>query len=292
MQFLLLIGLIVLGFTFGKLGWLQQRQISWGNKYIIYVALPVVALAKIPGIRLDAEISLFILIPVGIFFGSMLVFQLLLRRFISPDERLVLSLTSGLGNTSFIGFPLIIFYFGADFLSYGALFDQTTFLLMASVGQAMIVRTGGWSGVILTLRKVITFPVFLAIVVAFLLPSELFGESVLMVFDWIIQSLSIVAMLIVGFLIARFVSFPFPNKVWLGLGYKLVFVPLIVWITLKWIDIPDVMEHVSLLESSMAPQTSICLMLLENNKLPALVSQILCWGTLFSLAASYIWIVI
>ena len=289
MQFLLLIGLIVLGFTLGRLGWLQQRQIGWGNKYIIYIALPVVALAKIPSLEIDTELSLFVATPIALFLASLFMFQVILRRFLEPDQRLVLSLTSGLGNTSFIGFPLIIFYFGSDYLPYGALYDQTTFLLMASIGQAMIVRRGGMDGFVHTVKKVVTFPVFVAIVVAFMLPSDLFSEGILMVFDWIIQSLTIVAMVVVGFLIAKYVTFPFPREVWLGLAFKLMLAPAIVYLVMKLISMPQDLEQVNVLETAMAPQTSICLMLLEHEKLPSLVSQLLCWGVVLSLGVSFLW---
>ncbi|HCX22913.1 MAG: hypothetical protein CMB80_24780 [Flammeovirgaceae bacterium] len=289
MQFLLLIGLIVLGFTLGRLGWLQQRQIGWGNKYIIYIALPVVALAKIPSLEIDTELSLFVATPIALFLASLFMFQVILRRFLEPDQRLVLSLTSGLGNTSFVGFPLIIFYFGSDYLPYGALYDQTTFLLMASIGQAMIVRRGGMDGFVHTVKKVVTFPVFVAIVVAFMLPSDLFSEGILMVFDWIIQSLTIVAMVVVGFLIAKYVTFPFPREVWLGLAFKLMLAPAIVYLVMKLISMPQDLEQVNVLETAMAPQTSICLMLLEHEKLPSLVSQLLCWGVVLSLGVSFLW---
>ena len=289
MQFLLLIGLIVLGFTLGRLGWLQQRQIGWGNKYIIYIALPVVALAKIPSLEIDTELSLFVATPIALFLASLFMFQVILRRFLEPDQRLVFSLTSGLGNTSFVGFPLIIFYFGSDYLPYGALYDQTTFLLMASIGQAMIVRRGGMDGFVHTVKKVVTFPVFVAIVVAFMLPSDLFSEGILMVFDWIIQSLTIVAMVVVGFLIAKYVTFPFPREVWLGLAFKLMLAPAIVYLVMKLISMPQDLEQVNVLETAMAPQTSICLMLLEHEKLPSLVSQLLCWGVVLSLGVSFLW---
>ncbi|WP_258099067.1 AEC family transporter [Marinoscillum pacificum] len=292
MQFLLLIGLIVLGFTLGRLGWLQQRQVGWGNKYIIYIALPVVALAKIPTLEVDPDLSLFVVTPITLFIGSLVMFQLIFRRFLEPDQRLVLSLTSGLGNTSFVGFPLIIYYFGSDYLPYGALYDQTTFLLMASFGQAMIVKREGLDGFVHTLKKVLTFPVFVVIVIAFMIPADSFGEPVLMVFDWVIQSLTIVAMIIVGFLIAKYVTFPFPRLVWLGLGYKLILAPAIVFLVMKMISMSQDLEQVNVLETAMAPQTSICLMLLEHEKLPSLVSQILCWGVVLSLGVSFLWMML
>lgn len=292
MQFLLLIGLIVLGFTLGRIGWLQQRQISWGNKYIIYIALPIVALAKIPSLQIDPDLSLFVMTPIALFISSLLVFQLVLRQFLEPDERLVLSLTAGLGNTSFVGFPLIIFYFGSDYLPYGALFDLTTFLLMASFGQAMIVKRGGLDGFIYTIRKVLSFPVFIVIVIAFMLPEDVFGDSVMMVFEWVIQSLTIVAMVIVGFLIAKYVTIPFPRLVWLGLGFKLMLAPAIVYLVMQLTEWSHDLERVNVLETAMAPQTSVCLMLLEHEKLPALVSQLLCWGVVLSLIGACFWMAI
>ena len=153
----------------------------------------------------------------------------------------------------------------------------------------MIVRRGGMDGFVHTVKKVVTFPVFVAIVVAFMLPSDLFSEGILMVFDWIIQSLTIVAMVVVGFLIAKYVTFPFPREVWLGLAFKLMLAPAIVYLVMKLISMPQDLEQVNVLETAMAPQTSICLMLLEHEKLPSLVSQLLCWGVVLSLGVSFLW---
>lgn len=290
MQFVLLVGLIALGFALTKLGWLRPRIISWSNRYIIYIALPVVALANIPGLVLDGQLLVLVAVPLLILLLAIVLFQGVLRKYFSKDQRLVLSLTSGLGNTSFVGFPLIIFYLGKDQLLYGALFDQMTFLLMASVGQAMIANgqdAGGARGVVL---KVLTFPVFITIVLCFFLPDGLFDGVVMEVFGWVIDSLSIVAMIIVGYLIATYVDFKIPRAAYAGLVYKLLIAPLVALFLLYWIEAPQDMEKVALLESSMAPQTSICLMLLEKNRLPQLVSQILCWGTVASLATSFVWI--
>ncbi|WP_421871188.1 AEC family transporter [Marinoscillum sp.] len=291
MQFVLLVGLIALGFALTKLGWLRPRIISWGNRYIIYIALPVVALANIPGLVLDGQLLVLVAVPLLILLLAIVLFQGVLRKYFSKDQRLVLSLTSGLGNTSFVGFPLIIFYLGKDQLLYGALFDQMTFLLMASVGQAMIAN-GQDAGVRSVVLKVLTFPVFITIVLCFFLPAGLFHGVVMEVFGWVIDSLSIVAMIIVGYLIATYVDFKIPRAAYAGLGYKLLIAPLVALFLLYWIEAPRDLEAVALLESSMAPQTSICLMLLEKNRLPQLVSQILCWGTVASLATSFVWILI
>ena len=95
--------------------------------------------------------------------------------------------------------------------------------------------------------------------------------------------------MVVGFLIAKYVTFPFPREVWLGLAFKLMLAPAIVYLVMKLISMPQDLEQVNVLETAMAPQTSICLMLLEHEKLPSLVSQLLCWGVVLSLGVSFLW---
>ncbi len=292
MQFILLIGLIVFGFVLTRVGWLRSGAVTWGNRYVIYVALPVVALAKVPGLQMEMDLLVLVATPLLILLGAVLVFQVFLKSYFDNSERLVLTLTSGLGNTSFVGFPLIVFYFGADNLSYGALFDQMTFLMMASVGQAMIVKNSG-VGLLGVIKRIVTFPVFLTVVIAFFIPDGLYPDWLVVSFDWVIYSLSVVAMIIIGYLIATHVNLRIPPSALAGLGYKLVVAPALAFVVLLFIDLSaDNLRAVSILEASMAPQTSICLMLLENNKLPYLVSQILCWGTIISLLTSFFWMMV
>jgi hypothetical protein len=289
MQFILLIGLIIFGFVLTRIGWLGSYAVSWGNRYVIYVALPVVALAKIPGLQMQTDLLVLVVTPVLILLGSVFLFQFILKSYFNESERLVLTLTSGLGNCSFVGFPLIVFYFGADSLSYGAIFDQMTFLMMASVGQAMIVRDSG-VGFLGVVKKIATFPVFIAVLVALFIPDGLYANWLILSFGGVIHSLSVVAMIIIGYLIATHVNLRIPHSALVGLGYKLVLAPAMAYVVLLYMDLSlENLEEVSILEASMAPQTSICLMLLENNKLPYLVSQILCWGTIISLLTSFLW---
>src|SRR5690606_32803461 len=83
-----------------------------------------------------------------------------------------LKLVTGLGNTSFLGFPLVIAYFGNEPLGIAVICDQVTFLLLATAGIVVAMNASekhslSAGGV---LKKMFSFPPFIGCVAALVLP--------------------------------------------------------------------------------------------------------------------------
>ncbi|ERJ59141.1 AEC family transporter [Sphingobacterium paucimobilis] len=163
----LLIGYL---FRFFKIGGKDSYKIV--NDWIIYVGLPSIAFLYIP--RIDWSLTyLFTAFLPFFIFGLSYVFFRLLQPVLGFSSRTLVTLiiVSGLSNTSFVGFPLIISFFGSDLLKVGVVSDQATFFVLSSFG--VLLATGfrpqylsAMQKFKLMLRRILTFPPFIAAVLA------------------------------------------------------------------------------------------------------------------------------
>src|SRR5690606_34110003 len=94
----------------------------------------------------------------------------------SEAERAVLLLLVPLGNTSFLGFPLIEALLGEDALPYAVAYDQFgSFLILSSFGLWVLARYGGDAKpTVATIAwRVLRFPPFIALLLALtVMPAE------------------------------------------------------------------------------------------------------------------------
>ncbi|MCB0496525.1 MAG: AEC family transporter [Cyclobacteriaceae bacterium] len=292
MELLLLVVLIIVGAILTKQGWLTQRAIFWANKWIIVVAAPAIALIKIPLIELSGTILAPVIAPIVVFFGSFFLFYVVFKSVFNKEEKLVLTLLSGLGNTSFLGFPLVSAYYGGSYLPYAVVFDQLTFLLLATVAQWLIVSTKGSFSIKNSLIKIITFPPFIALIVAVVLPNGAIDGNLLLVLEKLGSTLSPVAMLIVGYQVARFVDFKFSKPIFYGLGYKLFIAPMLIVGVLYFLKIEEPIFKASVMEAAMAPMVTIAILVSDYKILPKLTAQVLTWGILASFPTTFLWYLI
>lgn len=135
------------------------------------VTLPALILARLPDVELGADL----VVPVAAAWASIaLAFVLILagaRRFgWSRATTGALLLVTPLGNTTFLGLPLVDALLGQDALDRALAFDQLgTFLALATYGSVVAAHWGtgemGWA----VLGRLVRFPPFIAVVASFVL---------------------------------------------------------------------------------------------------------------------------
>ena len=110
------------------------------NAFIIHISLPALTLLQIHAVNLDPSLLYAILMPWLLFAASVLLFGLVgkalkLRRTTTG----ALIVTGGLGNTSFIGLPMIESFYGPDGMPIGIMIDQLgTYLVLSTAGILLI----------------------------------------------------------------------------------------------------------------------------------------------------------
>ncbi|MGA6118372.1 AEC family transporter [Sphingobacterium anhuiense] len=144
------------------------------NIWILYLALPAVSFKYIPHITWSNQMVFPAISPIIVWAGSWIFMEFYCRyKKYGQRTRSTLELSSGYSNTSFIGFPLIMAYFGEHDLSIAIICDQVMFVLLSTVGIIAAVKgnpsdTGGVK-VSLLIKRLFTFPPFIGCVSALFL---------------------------------------------------------------------------------------------------------------------------
>ena len=106
------------------------------NHFVIYISLPALALYYIPKIEISSQL----LYPIGVAwigFALSFLFFYTIGKWFGWSKKLIgcLILTGGLGNTSFVGFPVIEALYGQDGLQTAIIVDQPgSFVVLATLG--------------------------------------------------------------------------------------------------------------------------------------------------------------
>ena len=153
------------------------------NAFIIYITLPALVLAQVPAMLVNLDFEGRWWLPISMawicFILSYIIFSSIGKKIKWSDSKTgALILTAGLGNTSFVGIPILEALIGKETVPIAILVDQPgSFLTLATLG---IIVAAFYSGAKITpkfiLRRVFTFPPF---VVLFLVGIwfVLFGRS-------------------------------------------------------------------------------------------------------------------
>ncbi|EHQ30345.1 AEC family transporter [Mucilaginibacter paludis] len=226
------------------------------NTWILYLALPAVSFKYIPSIHWSAQMLFPALSSVVVWAGSWVFMELYCRsKKYTQRTRSTLELASGYSNTSFLGFPLIAAYFGEQYLSIAIICDQMMFLLLSTTGIINVVkgdRTGaGRAGVVMILKRLVTFPPFIGCVLALVL-SHFFNLSFAQpFFGKLAATVGPLALFSVG-LQLKFKGWKQQiSQLSVTMLYKLMIAPVLVLIAALVIGIRGDIARVSIFEAAM-----------------------------------------
>ncbi len=306
---LLIFVCLFLGFVFKHIPIFPKNTHIGINTYIIWVALPCLALIYIP--KLDFSFQLIWLAAMAwIIFGLSILFFKVLSKIFNWDRQTegCLVLACGLCNTSFVGFPLLEFLYNSKQpLHYAIVCDQAgSFLVVATVGVIVAMNYGGDKPTTkIIFKKLFYFPPFLAFLLAFiLLPfggiEKLFfqfnglehiGTLLENVLKKLAAPLVALALFSVGLQIEFSKdNFKLLNPLFLGLFYKLFLAPLAIYfIYLIVFTEKNIVFQIGILESAMPPMVTGVLLAQEYKLNPKLGSFLLAIGIPVSITTVYFW---
>ncbi len=265
------------------------------NQFIIYISMPALALYFIPDVKLNSTV----LLPVGlawICFGAAALFFWSLGKAFGWSRKLVgcLILTGGLGNTSFVGLPVIEALFGPDSLETVILIDQPgTFVVLSTAGIALAAsfsRGAASAGTIA--RKIFRFPPFLAFLLALLLNLLDLHFSIEMkeVFQRLGSTVSPLALVSVGLQLRP----EWRSRHWgflaLGLAFQLMLAPLLI-LSLYYgvFGVRGELLQISVLEAAMAPMITASIVAASNGLKPRLANMMVGFGIPISFITLAFW---
>jgi len=278
----LLLGMLVARFAKPPAGIVPG--INW---WLLNVALPALVLELIPKVRFDPQLWFPVVAMWLVFGGAWLLFGLLGPRLGWSRQRTgALILVCGLGNTSYMGYPLVQALHGKEGLALAVVADQIgAFPVLASAGIVVAsIYAGRTPQPRLIMRRILTFPAFVALVLGIL--AGLCGGWPTMleeVFASIGTTLTPLALFSVGL---QFKFHPGQRQLgavgW-GLGWKLLLAPLACWLLGRAAGLDGLVLTVGVLQAGMAPMVSAAILADEYELEPATANTVLGAGIVLSL---------
>lgn len=297
MQFMGNLLLIIISFTAGfllsKLKHFPKNSHKGINAFIFYISLPALSLRYIPEIDYNIEIIFPVIMPWLVFiFGAVLFITI--GKILNWSKQLIgcLVLCCGLGNTSFVGFPLLELFYGKESIRYGILADQPgSFMVMSTIGifAAVYFSNGkaNWKQIGI---KIFKFPPFIAFVIALFLSFVEMPTLVNFTLEKLGATLSPLALFSIGTQLKWKSEFLELKPIGIGLLYKLGLAPLVIYLLyLPYTDSSGLVFKVSIMEAAMAPMITGILLAIEYKLKPNLASMFAAIGIPLSLLTTWIW---
>jgi predicted permease len=275
------------------------------NSFIIYLSLPALVFSQLPKLLATMDFNSNWWLPVSMawicFAMSYFMITFIGKKLGWRDAKIgALILTVGLGNTSFVGIPLLEAIIGPQATPIGILVDQPgSFLVLSTLG---VMIAAIFSGAKITpkfiVKRVCTFPPFLSLVGIVI---WFFGwginnshslDVITPAFDKIASTLVPLALFSVGFQLQFELSVL--KKRWipltLGLFIKLILFPAIfAFLYIKILGGNDLVTHVVILESAMASMITSAVVANEFNLDSELANLMVGVGIPISLITVPLW---
>lgn len=290
---ILLIVCFLAGMGLRRTGRFPESTPAALNGFIIHVSLPALALLHIHRLTLDVSL-LFTAGMAWCLFGAGYLFFKLTGRLAGLDTQSIgaLMLVGGLGNTSFVGLPMIEAYYGKEYLGIGLIADQLgSFLVLSTLGiLTATIYSSGHTSPREIIRKVVLFPPFQALLLAFLLKPLPFPEWLTSVLQKLGDTLTPLALASVGFQL-RFGQIKQELKgLSLGLLYKLALGPAILYLVyVVMLGGSGKAMQVTLFEAAMAPMITAGIIAVDHRLNPSLVTLMLGIGIPLSFLSLPLW---
>lgn len=280
-QFVFIIALLVIGIVLQRMNAPEDFAKSL-NFFVIYVSLPATILMQIPKIHFDAS-ALGVIATPWLLLPIVILIVMVMTRNHPPEVRAALLLVIPLGNTSFLGIPVIHTLLGPQAIPYLLMYDQFgTFLILSIYGAAVIARyeTGVFHTRII-MRKLLFFPPFIFLLIA-LLVGEM-PKATQSYIELLASTLVPLALISVGFSMkfaGEKLDYPLFTQ---ALILKLLGMPLIAFGLLWAMGTEPLALKTAVLESGMPSMITAGALAMGAGFAPRLSAALVGYGIVFSL---------
>ncbi|MBC7429953.1 MAG: AEC family transporter [Bacteriovorax sp.] len=267
-NFIVIFTCMIAGILFKKIRQFPANTPQALNAFIIYLSLPALVFTQLPKLLVTLDWNSNWWLPVSMawicFIFSYIIISFIGKKLGWGNAKIgALILTAGLGNTSFVGFPLLEAIVGPQAIPIGILVDQPgSFLVLSTFG---VIVAAMFSGAKITpkfvARRVFTFPPFLCLFATAVWytgwgrinPHSL--DIIMPAFEKVASTLVPLALFSVGFQLQF--DLAIFKKRWvgltIGLALKLILFPaFFAFFYIKVLGGHDLVTHVIILESAMA----------------------------------------
>jgi predicted permease len=293
-NFVLVLIYLMIGALLRKLPQFPQQTGLVLNQFVLFVALPALVLQKIPLLQFSSQLWLPALVP-WLLLLIVAAVILLAAKLWHWEKTTVgaLLVVLPLGNTSFLGFPMVEAFFGEQALPYAMIYDQAgSFVALATYSTILAawynpnVSTPGLGQII---KRVLTFPSFIALAVALALKPWSYPPFVGQLLDSLASTLVPVIMIAVGFQFRLQVDNKDTKPLVFALGVKLLLMPLLALGFLTLFNAEPLLAQVVVFEAAMPPMVSAGAIAISAGLALRLVPALVGLGLLLSFISLPFW---
>jgi predicted permease len=280
------------GILFRRYGGLPHDAHKAINAWIIYLALPAVSFKYLPHLQWSSNLLMPVIAPVIVWLGAWIYTSIYAK--VSRIHKATeggMKLTSGLSNTSFIGFPLIMAYFSESDIGTAIICDQVTFTLLSSAGIIVALNSSKKQQLSITpvIKKVLSFPPLIGCVLALTLPQFIDLSPAEPLFEKLSSTVGPLALFSIG-LQLRFNGWRGEIKhLSVALFYKLLLAPALVLAVVLLLGLHDNVAKISVFEMAMPTLLTSGVVADEYGLNQKLCNLIIGVGILLSFITTALW---
>ena len=284
--FILIMGLIAIGGVMKRSSIFPDNTGDVLNIFILNISLPAIILVSIPQLKISFEL-LYPAVAHWILYFIHICLVLMAYKIFKFSRSVLgcLLVVSCLGNTAFLGIPMISGFFGGEAVPYAVLYDQLgsglaflftmSFILPRFTGE----DKKSLKQILISLLK---FPPFIALVSGFILINYSIDSYIFNLIERISQTLIPCSMIAVGFQIKYKLSMQKIKPILVGLGLKLIILPLVSLAIYKFFNVNLLSLKVSVLQSGMPPMVTAGALAMSANLEKEISAALVGYGLLLS----------
>jgi predicted permease len=291
--FALILSMLALGLVFQRLRVFPDNAAEVLNKVVLYVCLPASVLLYAPRLVLGPEVLAVAAVPWLLLVATVALVSLGTRALgLRRDEHAVLLLCVALGNTSFLGYPLVRALLGEAALPYAVIYDQFgAFLILSTFGLYVLARYGGDAKPTpgSMARRIASFPPFLALVFGLTLMPERPPGWIAAGLQHLADALLPLVVLAIGLSLKLRLPRNELKPLAMGLALKLAVMPLLALAVAPLLGLEGIARDAVVLESAMPPMVTAAALAISHRLAPALAAALVGYGILLSLVTLPLW---
>jgi len=247
--------IVCIGLGWGISAYLRQAWLHGVGQFLFWVGMPVSVLGFVLNVRLDWSVWWAGLVAVLAFCGAWGLGALWLagwgQHWPSPRRGSFL-LTSMVGNTGYVGYPVCLFLLGSTYFAWAVVFDLTNTLSGSyGLGVWLAARLGERSA--RPWLAVVKNPMLWAAVLALMLypvPRPAWLNGGLKTLAW---GVVVMALVLTGVRLGQIRQWGKLKAVWVSLGIKMLVIPLLVGLVLQLFPLANPLRLTLVLQSGMPP---------------------------------------
>lgn len=287
--FVATITFLLIGIVLKRIPYISPETGNVLNNFVIYISLPALVLLRIPELTFTKELLVLAFMPWGMLLFSCALI-LILARLLRWERGATgcLLLLIPLGNTSFLGIPMVKAFFGEQAIPYALLYDQLgSFPALATYGSLILAiygtreRNQTMESVV---KKIIAFPPFIALIVAFITKSFPYPPIAVNILKILASTLVPLVMIAVGFQLTLQLDRKVMSQLCIGLSIKLIVAPAAALFFCKMVGLKGEAVQVSIFEAGMPPMVSAGALAILAGLSPGLASVLVGIGIVLSFA--------